>query len=127
MSFYDLSLHLFATGEEQRQSPAAQLAKPEQDVIDMARDDGPWSLNPDGVLQRAVGLVFGIRVARPLANERLEGLRRFAVAAWSRETIRARDLRALFDAGYSSNDAWRVLAHIGERRGTIPEVEAWPA
>ena len=72
----------------------------------MARSDGRWSLNPDGLLQRAIGVLFGIRAARPLANERLEGLRRFAVAAWSREVVRARDLKHLFDAGYSSNDAW---------------------
>jgi len=127
MSFYDLSLHLVPTDEDLRPTGASQLPKLERDVIDMARSDGRWSLNPDGFVQRAIGVLFGIRTARPLANERLEGLRRFAVAAWSREVVRARDLRHLFDAGYSSNDAWRILAHIGERRGVIPEVEGWPA
>jgi hypothetical protein len=127
MSFHDLSLHLHAASEVKTPAPSAPMSKIERDVIDMARSDCRWSLNPDGVLQRGIGLLFGIRAAPPLANERLEQLRRFAVTAWSRDSIRARDLRQLFDVGFSSNDAWRILAHIGERRGGIPEVEAWPA
>ena len=127
MSFHDLSLHLFAASDVQTPAPAAPLPKIERDVIDMARSDGRWSLNPDGLLQRGFELLFGIRAAPPLANERLERLRRFAVTAWSRDSIRARDLKQLFEVGFSSNDAWRILAHIGERRGGIPEVEAWPA
>ena len=71
MSFYDLSLHLVPTDEDVRSTEPAQLPKLERDVIDMARSDGRWSLNPDGLLQRAIGVLFGIRAARPLANERL--------------------------------------------------------
>lgn len=96
-------------------------------VIDGARNDGPRSANPNGLVARALRLLFGVNVPRPLTNERLEALRRFAVKAWYRAELKARDMRALFDAGFDSNDAWRVLAHVAARRGVMAEVEHWPA
>jgi hypothetical protein len=111
--------------------PAAGNHKPafgktEWDVIGMARVDGPRSANPNGLVNRLLRKLFAVSIPRPLANERLEGLRRFAVAAWYRQEIRTRDMRAFFDVGFSSNDAARVLAHVSNARGVEPEVEAWP-
>jgi hypothetical protein len=102
------------------------LGRTEWSVIDMARDEGPRSANPNAFINRLLSKLFGIAIARPLANERLEGLRRFALAAWFRSEIRLRDMRALFAAGFSSNDAARIIAYVGLHRGTVPEVEAWP-
>jgi hypothetical protein len=95
-------------------------------VIDMARNDGPRSANPNGLLNSLLRTLFGVSIPRALANERLETLRRFAVAAWFRSMIHARDLRALFAAGFSSNDAARIIAYVGRKRDSAPEVEAWP-
>ena len=102
------------------------LGRTEWSVIDMAHAEGPRSANPNAVINRFLSKLFGIAVARPLANERLESLRRFALAAWFRPEIRTRDLRALFGAGFSSNDAARIIAYVGLHRGSVPEVEAWP-
>ena len=102
------------------------LGRTEWSVIDMARDEGPRSANPNAFINRLLSKLFGIAVARPLANERLERLRRFALAAWFRSEIRLRDMRALFAAGFSSNDAARIIAYVGLHRGSVPEVEAWP-
>jgi hypothetical protein len=102
------------------------LGRTEWSVIDMARAEGPRSANPNGFINRLLSKLFGIAIARPLANERLESLRRFALAAWFRSEIRLRDMRSLFAAGFSSNDAARIIAYVGLHRGTVPEVEAWP-
>lgn len=95
-------------------------------VVDMARVDGPRSANPDSLINSLLRTLFAVSIPRPLANERLEALRRFAVAAWYRAELRARDLSALFAAGFSSNDAARIIAHVALGRGSAPEVEAWP-
>ena len=102
------------------------LGRTEWSVIEMARAEGPCSANPDNLLNRLFRTLFGIGSPRPFANERLETLRRFALAAWFRTEIRLRDMRALFAAGFSSNDAARIIAYVGLHRGTVPEVEAWP-
>ena len=95
-------------------------------VVEMARMDGPRSANPDSLVNSLLRTLFGVAIPRPLANERLEALRRFAVAAWFRAEIRVRELKTLFDAGFSSNDAARIIAHVAVGRGSAPEVEAWP-
>jgi hypothetical protein len=102
------------------------LGRTEWSVIDMARDEGPRSANPNAFINRLLSKLFGIAIARPLANERLESLRRFALAAWFRSEIRLRDMRAFFAGGFSSNDAARIIAYVSLQRGTVPEVEAWP-
>ena len=102
------------------------LGRTEWSVIDMARGEGPRSANPNAFINRLVSKLFGIAIARPLANERLESLRRFALAAWFGAEIRTRDMRNLFAAGFSSNDAARIIAYVGLHRGSVPEVEAWP-
>src|SRR5215217_2866293 len=100
------------------------LGRTEWSVIDMARAEGPRSANPNAFFNRLIAKLFGIAIARPLANERLEALRRFALSAWFRAEIRTRDMRNLFAAGFSSNDAARIIAYVGLQRGEVPEVEA---
>ena len=104
-----------------------RLGRTEWAVVDNARDDGPRSANPKSITTKLLRFLFGVRVARPLTNERLEALRRFAVKAWYWSELKARDMRALFEAGFDSNDAWRVLAHVAAHRGMMAEVEHWPA
>ena len=96
-------------------------------VVEMARAEGPRSADPGLLSNRVARVLFGIAVPRPLANERLEAIRRFAVAAWYRDQVPESRVRALFEAGMSSNDAWRLLAYVASRRGVMPDVEAWPA
>src|SRR5262249_2300976 len=103
------------------------LGSLEWDTIEIARRDGPRSFNPDGWYARLIRTAFGVEIARPLANDRLEALRRFSVPAWFWDLVRTRDMRAFFAAGFSSNDAWRILSYVSAHRGFVPSVEAWPA
>jgi hypothetical protein len=92
-------------------------------VIEMAREDGRWSLNPDGPVARIASGLFGVEIARPLANDRLEALRQFAVRAWFWDFIPARDTIRFLDAGFSDEQARRILAHIAGHRGFTPSVQ----
>ena len=116
-----------ATPASLRELGAQSLASDVVAVVEMARAEGPRSADPGLLLNRLARLLFGIAVARPLANERLEAIRRFAVAAWFRDEVPESRMRALFEAGVSSNDAARLLDYVGSRRGLTPEVESWPA
>ena len=92
-------------------------------VVEIARENGPRSLNPDGVLARLSREWFGLPVAHRLANDSLEALRRFCVRAWYWDLIRTKDLRLLAEAGYSSRDAFQILAHIAVHRGFTPSIQ----
>jgi len=59
---------------------------------------------------------------RPLANEQLEcsAGSPFAPVLGSRSN---QGRAQLFDAGFTWDDAWRVLVHVAARRGFMPSVE----
>ena len=92
-------------------------------VVDIARSDGPRSINPDGRLTKFLREFFGLPIARKLANDRLEALRRFCVRAWFWDLIRGHDVRAVMDAGYTSVDLFQILAHVAAYRGFTPTIE----
>jgi hypothetical protein len=100
-----------------------RLSEIEWIVVEMAKNDGPLSLNPGSVWARISRRVFRLRVPCRLANETLETLRRFSVRAWYWNTIPQGDMHMLIDAGYSVAQAMEVLAHVAERRGFSPSVE----
>lgn len=102
------------------------LTEREWQVVAMALNDGPRSLNPDGRVARFMRLVFGVSVARKLANEKLEALRRFCVRAWYWNVIRSRDLWMLIDAGFPTSVAFQILAHIARYRGFAPSIQEQP-
>ena len=91
--------------------------------VEIARRDSPWSINPDSRAVRFLQSFFGVQIARPLANERGEALRRFCVRAWHSDLIRSSDLIALGDAGYSTTDVDQILAHVADVRGFMPSVQ----
>jgi len=100
-----------------------QLTELEWRVVEMALNDGPRSMNPDGRLARFVRFFFGISTARNLANEKLEALRRFCVRAWHWSLIRSEDLGKLMDAGYPSSAVFQIVAHIASSRGFAPSIQ----
>jgi len=95
-------------------------------VVEMARAHGPRSINPDGRFTKFLREFFGLPIARKLANERLETLRRFCVRAWFWDLIRARDLRELIGAGYTIADVFQILAHVAGYRGFTPSIQEQP-
>jgi hypothetical protein len=92
-------------------------------IVEMAKRDGPLSLNPDGIWARVSRHVFRLRIPGRLRGHAQEALRRFAVRAWFWNLIRAGDLRRLVEAGYSDVQAMQILAHIADRRGYSPTIE----
>src|SRR4029453_652562 len=92
-------------------------------VVAIARSDGPRSINPDGRLAQFMRNLFGLPVARKLANKKLEALRGFCVRAWFWDVIRTHDVRAVMEAGYTSTDVFQILAHVAGFRGFTPSVE----
>ena len=103
-------------------SDPAGLGRDEWSVVEFARNDGLWSLNPNGLLQRIVRVLFAIRPPRPLANERLEALRRFAVLAWNKRKLEGRQLCEFVAAGFTRTDAEAVLSHVQRRL----QIQSWP-
>ena len=95
-------------------------------VVEIARADGPRSLNPDEWLNKFLQDFFGIPAARKLANEKLEALRRFCVRAWYWDLVRSKEIRLLVEAGYSSIDVFQILAHVAGYRGFTPSIEEQP-
>jgi hypothetical protein len=91
-------------------------------VVDSARNDGPRSLNPNGMIASLLWIVFGIATPLGLANDKLEALRRFSVRAWYWDFIRSKDVRNLFEAGYSRTNVLEILSRVGIARGFTPSV-----
>lgn len=92
-------------------------------VIEVARMDGPRSINPDGRFTRFLRDFFGLPITRKLASDKLEALRRFCIRAWYWDLVRSRDVRAVMEAGYTSVDVFQILAHIAGFRGFTPTIE----
>lgn len=109
-------MHAVSTIEPQRQGQMSWQ------VIDMARSEGPRSLNPDGIVARIAHGLFGTVVPRGLANDGLEALRRFAVRAWFWDFVPAREMQDFLDAGYTVTDAKRILAYVAHHRGFTPSL-----
>ncbi|MBY8822364.1 hypothetical protein [Sphingomonas colocasiae] len=78
----------------------------EMSVVALAARDTAWSVRPRTRFVRIVEALFGIRRSNPLANPRLEALRRFAVIARTvRGAVPAPELQAFFAAGFSPRAA----------------------
>ena len=92
----------------------------EWSVIALARRDDMASLTPDSFWQRLRRRLFGIEAARPLANERLETLRRFAVLArLRRRRIDRHEIARFITAGFSRFQADVLLSLIDDARAQL--------
>ena len=89
----------------------------EWSVIGLASHDDTASLTADSWWQRMRHRLFGIEASRPLANERLETLRRFAVLArLRRHSINPNEIARLVAAGFSAFQADVLLSLIDDAR-----------
>ncbi len=71
-------------------------------VLALAARDTAWSVRPRTRFVRIAEALFGIRRPNPLANPRLEALRRFAVVArYLRDRLPAYEIDAFLAAGFS--------------------------
>jgi hypothetical protein len=106
-----------------RQASVAQeafLEPTEWTIVRLARDDGLSSIREEGRLGRWVRLVFGIERHPPLANPKLEALRRVAVLSWHHGyNVAPSEIGGFYAAGYSPSHYETLLRHIGTQRLTV--------
>lgn len=95
-------------------SDAGLFSSTELRVIGLAeRRDATREIAPDSRFGRFAEWAFGVRLARPLADPRLESLRRFAsLARYHAEQVGQDDLRRLVEAGYSWGQASGLLSYL---------------
>lgn len=122
MAFLDFS-PLAGEARNTSAADASPFSSTELRVIDLAeRIDAAREINPQGRFGRFVQWALGIRLARPLADPRLEHLRRFASRAHHHpHEIGEEDVRHFIAAGFSSGQALGLLAYLsGRGRSTLP-------
>jgi len=96
----------------------AQFSIVEWRVIGLARNDDVGSLRTPGRLRRILARLFGSRLESPLADTRLEALRRLAVFAWRDSfNVPPSELAAFHDAGFSADHAELLLESVLAARG----------
>lgn len=98
-------------------SDAGLFSSTELRVIGLAeRGDATREIAPDSRFGRFAEWAFGLRLARPLADPRLESLRRFAsLARHHAEQVGAQEVSRFVEAGYSRGQALGLLAYLGHR------------
>ena len=97
-------------------SDAGRFSSTELRVIDLAeRIDATSEMSHERLLGRFAELL-GMRLPRPLADPRLESLRRFAsLARHHSDAVGEEDVRGLVEAGYSPGQAYGLLAWLGSK------------
>lgn len=102
-------------------SDAGLFSSTELRVISLAeRIDATREIVPHSRFGRFVEWALGVRLARPLADPRLESLRRFAsLARHHAAELREDDVGSFLASGYSRGQAQGLLAYLGgeARRG----------
>lgn len=97
--------------------PPARLSALEWSVVALARRDRFSSLRRPGRLAVALRTLFGGRAALPLADGRLEALRRMAVWSWHHgHAVPTSELRDFLAAGFSLGQYEAMMASIGTAR-----------
>ena len=81
----------------------------EWSVIRLAKVDRLSTLREPGRLRRFIGWVTGIEASMPLANPRLEALRRMAVLSWHHGFAVPSDDVAEFNAAGFSEDQYELM------------------
>ena len=98
----------------------ASFERTEWQVIMIAQKEGLASLSEPGWLSRLMIRLFGGAVPRPLADPKLEALRRFAVLAWHHSyALPVSAMEAVRTAGYSESQLELALARISRSRGAV--------
>jgi len=95
-------------------------------VIRLARGDSLSSLREETKIGEFLRFIFGWAPERPLADARLEALRRMTVMSWHRGyNVPSAEIEAFLAAGYTIAHYEALLAHIGQARtNSTPGVQA---
>lgn len=100
-------------------SDAGLFSSTELRVISLAeRIDATREIAPNSRFGRFVEWALGIRLARPLADPRLESLRRFAsLVRHHTDQLGDDDVSSFVASGYSRGQAQGLLAYLGDEGG----------
>jgi hypothetical protein len=94
-----------------------RLAPLERDVLLISRSDSRSSLRPSCLLGRLRRRLFGIALPNPLADARLEALRRFAVLLrHNRDRLPSAEEARLLEAGFSPEQVRDVRRLVSQER-----------
>lgn len=95
----------------------AGLSALEWSVVAIARRETLSSLKRPGRIALAMGSLFGARARTPLADPRLEALRRIAVLAWHRgDNLPTSEIKSFLGAGFTTHQFETLLTSIGRGR-----------
>jgi len=98
-------------------TPPARLSALEWSVVAMAERDGLASVRHASRYTRALRSFFGVKAPNPLANERLETLRRVAVFAWHYGwNVPKSELSRFFETGFTSDQFELIQNSLGQAR-----------
>lgn len=107
----------FAAAPAARETAAADLGQREWMIIRLAREDRLSSLREESEFFEFLRLVFGMQRKRPLADPKLEALRRIAVLSWHHGyNVSSSEITEFLTAGYSLDHYDAMLAHMGAER-----------
>lgn len=97
---------------------AADFSALELRVIALGeRNDVAHEVAPNSRTGRFLERVFGIKPVRPLANPRLENLRRFAsLARFHPDQLNDDEIEALRSAGFTAGQAYGLLDYFSDRQ-----------
>jgi hypothetical protein len=96
---------------------SARLSPLEWLVVALARKDRPSSLKQPGRIAQALRSLFGLH-STPLADDKLEALRRMAVLSWRYgPAVPAAEVDAFMAAGFSRQQYQAMLDSIGGAHG----------
>lgn len=118
MAYLDLSpspfeLSIAPARADRALAEEAALTTTERDVIALSLRDPIWSVAPSGRIRRALNWVFDVRRPNPLADARLEALRRFAVLVRRfGDRLDRVEADRLTVAGYSPQQIRDAVRHV---------------
>ena len=98
-------------------TPPVRLSPLEWSIVAMAERDGLASIREVSRYTRALRTFFGLKQPNPLANERLEALRRVAIFAWHHGwNVPKSELAAFLKAGFSNDHFELIQNSMGQAR-----------
>ena len=93
------------------------LSALEWSVVAIARGERLSSLKQPGRIATTLAAVFGMRPRMPLADPRLEALRRISVLVWHRgDNLPKSEIGRFLEAGFSVDQFETLLTSIGRGR-----------
>ncbi len=108
---------IFHAPSAAKPAPAISFSALEWSVVALARRDSLASLRTPGRIAKAMAAVFGSSSENPIADPRLEALRRMAVQGWHRGfAVPESEMARFFKAGFSANQLELLLTSISRDR-----------